>query len=177
LICFLCDWIVHSQHVVGNFFVGVVEKMPETPHLPFQEDDDNLCPTLTFKQRIMGFGATLCISLIVCVGAWIALFKKDYIWFGVLNTCANILALLSSLFLSGPKKQAKKMFEEKRQIATGVYLLTMVLTFIAALVIKSPALTIVCCIIQYLAMIWYGLSYIPFARDAVKKCAKGVVGA
>lgn len=142
-------------------------------YVGLQNDDDDslesLCPTLTFSQRIIAFAVCLGFGALTSCLAFYCLFQKEYIEFGVLNTIANLFALGSSLFLAGPKKQMKKMFEETRWIATTVYLVTMVLTFIAALWIKSPALTILMVIIQYLAMIWYGLSYIPYARTVVKK--------
>jgi hypothetical protein len=40
---------------------------------------------------------------------------------------------------------------------------------------KMIALCIIFSIIQYLAMIWYGLSYIPYARNIVKSCCKTTV--
>ncbi|KAI4889786.1 hypothetical protein NFI96_030813, partial [Prochilodus magdalenae] len=34
---------------------------------------------------------------------------------------------------------------------------------------KNRGLALVFCVLQFLAFTWYGLSYIPFARDAVIK--------
>lgn len=69
----------------------------------------------------------------------------------------------------GPVKQIKKMFNETRIVATLVALTFLVLTLVAALHWKKIGLTFVFCIVQFLAMTWYSLSYIPYARDAVKK--------
>lgn len=132
-------------------------------------DDDNICPSLTFKQRMIGFAICLSLAVIMEILAIFTLFQQEYVTFGIINTIANILALLSTLFLSGPKKQVKKMFDETRRIATCVYLLTMIMTFVVALAIKIAWLVIFMVIIQYLAMLWYSISYIPFARDAIKK--------
>lgn len=132
-------------------------------------DVENLCPSLSYQQRIMGFGICLALAFFVSVMSFVVLFQQDYVTFGVTNTIANIIALLSSLFLAGPVKQIKKMFEETRLIATIVYLLSMIATFVIALALKIAWLTIISVLIQYLAMTWYGLSYIPFARNAIKK--------
>lgn len=135
---------------------------------PFQ-DDDNICPSLSFKQRMIGFAICLAFAVMMEILAIVTLFQQEYVTFGIVNTIANIFALSSTLFLSGPKKQVKKMFDETRRIATVVYLLTMVLTFVVALAIKIAWLVILMVIVQYLAMLWYSISYIPFARDAIKK--------
>lgn len=135
---------------------------------PFQEDD-SICPSLSFKQRMIGFAICLSFAVLMEILAIVMLFQQDYVTFGVINTIANIFALSSTLFLSGPKKQVKKMFDETRRIATVVYLLTMVLTFVVALALKIAWLVILMVFIQYMAMLWYSISYIPFARDAVKK--------
>lgn len=138
--------------------------------MPFgQEENNEICPTLTMKQRIIAFCITLGIGVIFGIVAWVSVFKEEWTLFGVCITFSNLCAIGSSMFLAGPKKQWSKMFEETRWIATTVYFVAMILTLVAALAIKSGGLTIVCCIIQYLAMIWYGLSFIPGARTVCKK--------
>lgn len=72
------------------------------------------------------------------------------------------------MFLAGPMRQLKSMFSEGRWIATLVYLLSMILTIVVAVVLKSGILVIFCCLIQFCAMWWYFLSYIPFARTAIR---------
>lgn len=136
---------------------------------PLQGEDEGVCPTLSFKQRMIGAFCCLGLAFILECIAFVTLFQEEYITFAVINTIANLLALVSTLFLCGPKKQVKKMFEPTRRIATGVFLLSMVLTFVVALALKIPWLTIIMVIIQFLAMLWYQISYIPFARDAIKK--------
>lgn len=139
------------------------------------EEPNEICPSLTFQQRIYGFASTLAFGMILGVLSWMAAFKRDWTLFALLVSASNVTAIGGSCFLAGPKKQVTKMFEETRIIATGVYLVAIVLTIVSAVALHSPPACIVCCIIQYLAMIWYGLSYIPFARNAVKACFKGMV--
>jgi hypothetical protein len=71
----------------------------------------------------------------------------------------------------GPKRQFKLMFHKKRVVATIVYVGMIIVTVVVAVKTKNVGATIVCVIIQSLALTWYALSYIPFARNAVKKCA------
>ncbi|NXS98128.1 SFT2A protein, partial [Jacana jacana] len=77
---------------------------------------------------------------------------------------------ISTCFLMGPLKQLKAMFEPKRLVATIVMLLFLVLTLCAVFWWNKKGLAVLFCILQFLAMTWYSLSYIPFARDAVIKC-------
>ncbi|XP_008428159.1 vesicle transport protein SFT2A [Poecilia reticulata] len=90
--------------------------------------------------------------------------------FAVFYTLGNIAALSSTCFLMGPLKQLKRMFEPTRLIATIVMLLCFVLTLCAVFWWHKKGLAIIFCILQFLAMTWYSISYIPFARDAVMKC-------
>jgi hypothetical protein len=64
----------------------------------------------------------------------------------------------------GPCNQLKKMFAATRIIATIVMISCMVLTLLAAFVFDIIALVILFLICQYLALAWYSISYIPFAR-------------
>ena len=141
---------------------------------PMEEKND-LCPTLSYTHRIYGFAGCLVLGFVFAILSWIFIFKQQYVVFGILFTMSNFCAVGGSMFLCGPLKQVKRMFEDTRLIATIVYLASMVLTLVAAFAIKIPTLVIVCAIIQYLALIWYGLSYIPYARTAIKNCFKGAV--
>ncbi|XP_023964251.2 vesicle transport protein SFT2A isoform X2 [Chrysemys picta bellii] len=90
--------------------------------------------------------------------------------FAVFYTLGNIAALASTCFLMGPVKQLKKMFEPTRLIATIVMLLCLIFTLCAVFWWGKKGLALLFCILQFLAMTWYSLSYVPFARDAVIKC-------
>ncbi|XP_064505033.1 vesicle transport protein SFT2A isoform X2 [Pseudopipra pipra] len=85
-------------------------------------------------------------------------------------------ALFFTCFLMGPLKQLKAMFDPKRLIATIVMLLCLVLTLCAVFWWNKKGLAMLFCILQFLAMTWYSLSYIPFARDAVIKCFSSCLG-
>ncbi|XP_054885581.1 vesicle transport protein SFT2A [Poeciliopsis prolifica] len=128
--------------------------------------------SLSFSTRVKWFvicfaGGILCSilgsALLFLPGAGVKLFAVFY-------TLGNIAALSSTCFLMGPLKQLKRMFEPTRIIATIVMLLCLVLTLCAAFWWHKNVLAIIFCILQFLAMTWYSISYIPFARDAVMKC-------
>lgn len=69
-------------------------------------------------------------------------------------------------------KQMKTMFDSKRAIASGIYIASIALTLGCAIGLKSVPLTIISVIIQFLALGWYCLSYIPYGRSMVTKCCK-----
>eukprot|EP01059_Diplonema_ambulator_P015657 TRINITY_DN26835_c0_g1_i1.p1 TRINITY_DN26835_c0_g1~~TRINITY_DN26835_c0_g1_i1.p1 ORF type:complete len:147 (+),score=23.45 TRINITY_DN26835_c0_g1_i1:87-527(+) len=144
--------------------------------LPGGDDNESVCPSLSFKQRIIGFGCCVAFGFLMSIFSWLAMFNRDYVQFGIFASLANIISLAGSCFLMGPMKQIKKMFEDKRLEATVILLVSMVWTLIAAFWLESPFVVIIMCLTQYFALIWYGLSYVPFARDVVKKCVKNLFG-
>jgi hypothetical protein len=93
---------------------------------------------------------------------WIGI--GGYVLFGVLYTLGNICSIGSTMFLMGPANQIKKMFASTRLIATIVMLLALVLTLVSAFALKDGLLVFLFVIIQFFALLWYSLSYIPFAR-------------
>ncbi|MBA0588943.1 hypothetical protein Gorai_017719 [Gossypium raimondii] len=73
----------------------------------------------------------------------------------------------STAFLMGPEQQLRMMFDSVRVYATVIYIGFVVLALICALWIQSKILTLLAIICEICALIWYCLSYIPFARRIV----------
>jgi hypothetical protein len=94
----------------------------------------------------------------------------------MLYTFGNILSICSTGFVWGPKRQCKKMFHKTRAIATTMYLICIVSTLIFAtadLGMTTPVKVSVCIgliFLQFVALCWYCLSYIPYARQIAKSC-------
>ena len=133
--------------------------------------------TLSYGTRIKGFIACFIIGVILSVLSTILYaLTWNLVIFSVFYTLGNITALSSTLFLMGPVNQIKKMFAPTRWIATSLMLLFLVLTLVSAFILGKKGLTIIFCILQFLAMTWYSISYIPYARDAVKKAVDGCLG-
>jgi hypothetical protein len=138
------------------------------------EDEEPCFPKLTYKQRLTGFLTCLTIGFILELFAWItlvSLFKGKPAPFAIFYTSGNIAALLSTCFLAGFKRQCKSMFAKKRWIASLCYLMCIVLTLVAAVVLKNPILTLLFLVLQFIAMGWYVLTYIPFGTTLARKCA------
>nr|XP_034964467.1 vesicle transport protein SFT2A [Zootoca vivipara] len=134
--------------------------------------------TLSFSTRVKWF-AICFASGIVC-----SILGTAMLWlpgsgtklFAVFYTLGNIAALASTCFLMGPMKQLKKMFEPTRLIVTIVMLLCFICTLCAVFWWGKKGLALLFCILQFFAMTWYSLSYIPYARDAVIKCLTSCLG-
>uniref|UniRef100_A0A1A9V459 Vesicle transport protein n=1 Tax=Glossina austeni TaxID=7395 RepID=A0A1A9V459_GLOAU len=126
--------------------------------------------TLSWSTRIKGFCICFVVGIVFSFLGALALFlHSGIVVFGVFYTLGNIISMASTCFLMGPFNQIKKMFSNTRLIATCLVIFSLVMTLVAAIVLKKPGATLIFIIIQSLAMTWYSLSYIPYARDAVKK--------
>ncbi|CAL0324050.1 unnamed protein product [Lupinus luteus] len=130
------------------------------------EELDGLC-SLSQTQRIYGFAACLVAGL-ACMLLSMIVFARP-IKFALLFTFGNLLAVGSTAFLLGPAKQYRMMFDPVRVFATTIYLGCVVIALICALWIHSKLLTMIAIIIEIGALIWYSLSYIPFARRMVSE--------
>ncbi|KAL7229984.1 hypothetical protein ACSBR2_008519 [Camellia fascicularis] len=128
------------------------------------DGQEGLC-SISPLQRIYGFAACLVAGL-VCMFLSLIVFAKP-IKFAVLFTFGNMLAVGSTAFVIGPGQQMRMMLDPVRIYATAIYVGCVVLALICALLIRSKVLTILAIISEICALIWYSLSYIPFARRVV----------
>uniref|UniRef100_A0A3P9HMZ5 Vesicle transport protein n=1 Tax=Oryzias latipes TaxID=8090 RepID=A0A3P9HMZ5_ORYLA len=127
--------------------------------------------TLAWGTRMKGFIICFVLGTLLSILGTCLLWIPGFglIVFAVLYSVGNISALASTMFLMGPLRQVKKMCAKERALATVIMLVCLVLTLCAAFWWKNKGLALLFCILQFLAFTWYGLSYIPFARDAVMK--------
>jgi len=147
-----------------------------------QEDEENIMTdisdvtTLSWSTRLKGFAICFTIGVIMSILATLFLWLPNGLkLFAVFYTFGNVLSLCSTFFLMGPLKQLKRMFAETRFIATIVMLVMFALTLCAVFWWNQKVLALVFCVLQFLALTWYSISYIPFARDAVKKCCTSCI--
>jgi Got1/Sft2-like family len=138
-------------------------------------------PQLSLRERILG-----CVTCMVCgyllgFGSFIRMtqmIKGNPVPLVVHITLGNILTLCGTCFLTGPQQQARRMFHESRKVASVMYLggmgLTLFLLFMPPFPTRGFCLVLLL-IGQYAAITWYCLSYIPFARDIVKRFCRRVI--
>ncbi|XP_078416227.1 vesicle transport protein SFT2B-like isoform X2 [Cetorhinus maximus] len=110
--------------------------------------------SLGWGTRVKGFLACFVIGIIcsilgVCF-LWIP--KRGLILFAIFYSIGNISSIGSTMFLMGPVKQIKKMFEPTRLVATIVMLVCLVCTLCSAFWWKKAALALLFCVLQFFAM-------------------------
>lgn len=131
-------------------------------------DQEALC-SVSPLQRVYGFAACL-LAGFICMFLSMIVFIKP-IKFALLFTFGNMLAIGSTTFLIGPMQQLSMMMDPVRAYATSMYVGCVVLALICALWIHSKILTLLAIICEICALVWYSLSYIPFARRMVSNVA------
>lgn len=72
------------------------------------------------------------------------------------------------MFLVGPMEQIKAMVSLTRLASSLILLLCIILTLVSALHWRKAMLAILFCIGQFVAFLWYALSYVPYARTLIK---------
>ncbi|KAJ1657650.1 hypothetical protein IWQ61_002988 [Dispira simplex] len=109
--------------------------------------EDNSSPlsdyfSLTRTQRLYAFGICAVIGLVLCALSLMMLGLINLAGFAIFYSLGNVVAILGTMFLVGPMRQLKMAFEPVRIIATIVFIITLVLTFIAALVVSTKQVLI-----------------------------------
>jgi len=143
-----------------------------------EELQEQVCPKLTFEQRMMGFIGCFACGIVLTLTSMFSFTKlvlgypRD---FAIKYTFGNIIAIASSCFLMGPMRQLRNMSAESRWIAASIYLGAMVMTLVAAFGMQHAEITVLCIILQFCAGVWYMLSYIPFGRKMLAKCCKSLI--
>ena len=140
--------------------------------------EESMCPTLSLKQRVTGYIICTAIGLLMNLFSFGILFSaltgQDLQRFAVPYAVGALLSIAGTLFLSGPLKQLKKMFDSERICATLVFLTSIAMVLFSALVIQIELLVLAFIVVQYLSFIWYSISYIPYGRQLLVSCVKGL---
>ncbi|XP_069377427.1 vesicle transport protein SFT2A-like [Paralichthys olivaceus] len=141
------------------------------PEEPGVLERANEASTFACGTRVKGF--------LVCfvAGAFFSVLATFMLWipgfglavFVIFYTVGNICVLASTMFLIGPWRQLRSMCAKERALATTLVLVCLVLTLCSAYWWTNFTLALIFCLLQVVAFSWYGLSYIPFARDAILK--------
>merc|ERR1712035_238961 len=142
-------------------------------------ENSSMCPSMGFKDRMIAFGVCTGVGIMFSIGGTINLFFMNYAGFAALYSLGTIISLLGTGFLRGPVKQIKALTDPKRAIAVAVLFISIILTLVIALNdnIANPGKGILCIIfvaMQFLAYVWYCLSYIPYGRETIMGCCKSI---
>ncbi len=129
----------------------------------------SLCPSLTWKQRLMGCAWCFIIGVVLSILGFLSWWTGHTAQFAVTYTLGNLVSLASTGFLIGPARQCRQMMKAKRRIATLIYFSMMILTLIVAWNRFKWPLILLCIILQFSALVWYIASYIPFGQKLISK--------
>lgn len=124
---------------------------------------------LTLTQRMSGFFMSLGMGIAFIIIAMgfvpaLALFAKKFAFF---YSCGSLFCVASTSFLVGPQRQLKMMFDANRAQAAAGYVGALCMTLISAVYWNSAVLSFAFAGLQIVSVLWYSLSYIPFARQVV----------
>ncbi|KAG7202032.1 hypothetical protein KM043_004716 [Ampulex compressa] len=128
-----------------------------------QETQRTCCPTLTRVQRLIAF--TVCFFmgvLCLCLSAvYVPVLLLKARKFALLYSLASAFFLASFCFLLGPSSYLKSMFTSERRCFSLWYLATLLGTLYFALHLQSTPLTVLCVVLQLIAMLSFLVSHIP----------------
>lgn len=166
----------HSQRLLDNNF----EAVDNAEAQPQENVTSSWCKSLTYQERILGGAICLLLGFLLSLGSTIRLARLAHGHpgpFAVAYTFGNCLSLSSSCFFVGPSKQLETMMRPKRRVSAMLYLffigLTLVLCFAHHIYhrILWVLLSVLC---QFLALIWYCLSYVPYGRSIALGCCRRI---
>lgn len=130
---------------------------------------------MNWGTKIRVFAFLFILGFVISLLGTIAGIMHKTLEYVTLYCIGNIVSISSTCVLMGPVNQVKKMFKPTRVVATVLMLTMLFLTLFSALYLQKPKLATLFMFLQFLAMTWYSLSYIPYARDAVKKAVSSVM--
>lgn len=125
---------------------GTVASVRETAETA--QGKDTCFPGLTLKQRIQGCVACFCVGIVISILSFISLWTGNLPAFGTFYTFGNIVALCSTMFLMGPKRQLRNMTRANRRMATGVYIVSMIVTLSLAFTHAPGIVVIISCLFR-----------------------------
>jgi len=133
-------------------------------------DNDPILPSLTRKQRILGFMiclvmGLLCMALAILYIPVIVLKARK---FAVLFSFGSLFFLSSFSMLWGPTNHLKHLINIDRLPFSITYVITLFGTIYYSIWIRSYFFTITFVLLQIGALVWYIVSYIPGGARGMK---------
>ncbi|GJM85298.1 hypothetical protein PR202_ga01735 [Eleusine coracana subsp. coracana] len=172
-----------NRNCTLNTTQASVHPLPPSPFRPPRIRSVQPCPypdlawdltrqCTTLGPRLYGFAICLAAGLTCTILSMFVFFHP--VKFGVTFTLGNLMALGRSVSLLysisyRPKRQLDMMLDSVRIYATALYIASIIIALFCALYVHSKLLTLLAIILEFGALVWYSLSYIPFARSVVSR--------
>ncbi|EAY00381.1 pRGR, putative [Trichomonas vaginalis G3] len=119
------------------------------------------CFTLTYTERLIGFGITGLCGLVAGILSIVAVFILNMRKFVVLFTLSSILYLVSLCLLIGFKRICGSFTDPKRIYSAVGLLAGTLITLYFGFVKKWIILSLVGFVIEFLSFVYYALTFIP----------------
>ncbi|KAF1319712.1 Vesicle transport protein, partial [Globisporangium splendens] len=148
----------------------------------FRDELNTICPSLTYQERVIGCVTCFTLGFLLSLGSTFRLAKLAHgnpAPFATAYTIGNLLSLASSMFFVGPCKQVQTMFHHKRRGSAIIYILFIFFTLTLCFSPHIPhrvGLVLICVVFQFMALVWYTLSYVPYGRKIALSCCKRMCG-
>ncbi|EGC33349.1 hypothetical protein DICPUDRAFT_154620 [Dictyostelium purpureum] len=120
--------------------------------------------SLSYFQRLIAFVVFIVIGIFFLgMSTFVLFIPRQFAKFYSLGSLSIIIGLI---VLVGVKKQIQNiMSSRERMLSTGLYLSSIFATIYFAIILQSTLLTLFFVILQFITVIWYSLSYIPFGQS------------
>lgn len=133
---------------------------------------------LSRVEKVIGFGccfgaSVLCFAMSFFLFPVLALKPRK---FGLLWSMGSFLFVISFGILQGPNAYIKHLCGKDRILFTTVFFASVISTMYCAVVLKSTILTIVACVVEVFAILYYVVSYFPFGATTLTWFTSYLVG-
>ncbi|RLN70668.1 hypothetical protein BBJ28_00022494 [Nothophytophthora sp. Chile5] len=148
----------------------------------FREGLNTLCPSLSYQERVIGCVTCFMLGFLLSLGSTFRLAKLVHgnpAPFAIAYTIGNVLSIGCTTFFVGPCKQVQTMFHSKRRWSAAVYVLFIFVTLglcFSPHIHHRVLLVLLSVLVQFVALIWYTLSYVPYGRNIATSCCKRMLG-
>ncbi|TDH66529.1 hypothetical protein CCR75_005792 [Bremia lactucae] len=141
-----------------------------------------LCSSLSYQERLIGCVTCFLLGFLLSLGSTFRLAKLVHgnpAPFSIAYTIGNVLSISCTTFFVGPWKQIQTMFHIKRRESAVVYVVfifvTLALCFMPH-IHHRMVFVMMSLLVQFTALVWYSLSYVPYGRSIAKSCCKRTLG-
>ena len=120
----------------------------------------------------MGFAFCFLMGTVLSItslGSFTGVLLGNPVPFAFKYTLGNLLSLCSYGFLVGPERQCAGMFAIERRYSTLLYLGSLVATLYCVFQLQSYVLTLACIVVQFVSMVHYALSYLPYGQSMMRR--------
>jgi hypothetical protein len=124
---------------------------------------------LSRTTRLYGFAGCFIAGFVLSLLGTVFLTFGQIVMFAIFYVLGTVVSLIGTGFLIGFFKQLKLMFKPVRVVATIILIVSIGMVFVGAFVLRQSILCLILVFVEFLAYTWYTLSYIPYARAAIKK--------